>query len=106
MPAVQPKSLLGSAEAVDIRIWRRDATGEHLLLAHAPKRTGNAVLRNRFRRRTRMAFFQVLGEITPSLPLVVWVRPSRQAPLGCRIPFDLLVGQIRLALSRFQARQA
>ena len=94
------------SEGLDVRIWVRPGGGDTLLLAQAGRRTGKAVQRNRFRRRARMALFQLLGEIALAKPVVVWVRPSRRAAQGCRIPFDLMMGQLRLALSRFQARQA
>ena len=105
MPPVPPRALLGPEGPVDVRIWRRE-TGDTLLLANAGRKTGKAVQRNRFRRRVRMALFRVLGEAPLSGPCVIWVRPSRRAPQGCRVSFDLLLGQLRLALSRFQARQA
>lgn len=79
---------------------------ETLLLAQAGRRSGPAVQRNRFRRRVRMALFQILGEHPLLSPVILWVRPSRRAPEGCRISFASVLGQLRLALSRFQARQA
>lgn len=106
VPEVHPRSLLGPVEGLDIRIWRRVSGTETLLLAQAGRRSGPAVQRNRFRRRVRMALFHLLAEHPLPSAVILWVRPSRRAPEGCRIPYSSVLGQLRLALSRFQARQA
>lgn len=61
-----------------------------------------AVERNRFKRRTRMAFLKVL-RANPALDLsswVIWVRPAKGSALGCRIDYVAIEGQLQLALSR------
>lgn len=52
-----------------------------------------------------MAFLQVLREepLLGSLG-VVWVRPSRQAQRGCPFSYQEILGQLRLALSRWESR--
>jgi ribonuclease P protein component len=77
-----------------------------MLLVNASRKQGRAVQRNRFRRRVRMAFLQVLRE-TPSLEGslgVVWVRPARSAAKGCLFSYLDIVGQLKLALSRWESR--
>ena len=94
-------------QILDIRAWRLPAPtaallGMPSLLVHAPRRTGKAVERNRFKRRARMALLKVLGD-SPSLDLsswVIWVRPTKGSPLGCRADYPAIEGQLRLALSR------
>jgi ribonuclease P protein component len=77
-----------------------------MLLVNASRKQGRAVQRNRFRRRVRMAFLQVLRESStlPGSLGVVWVRPSRTAAKGCPFPFQTILGQLRLALSRWESR--
>jgi hypothetical protein len=52
-----------------------------------------------------MAFLKLLRELGEQAPgsCVVWVRPSRRAPAGCRIDFQDIEGQLRLALRRFHS---
>lgn len=103
LPAPTAVRALGGQEQVDIRAWRTAPALEQLrLLVHAPRRTGKAVERNRFKRRTRMALLKVLEE-NSSLTLddwVIWVRPRKGSALGCRVAFSVIEGQLRLALSR------
>lgn len=103
LPAPTAVRALGGQEQVDIRAWRTASSLELLrLLVHAPRRTGKAVERNRFKRRTRMALLKVLEE-NPRLTLnawVIWVRPRKGSALGCRVDFAAIEGQLRLALSR------
>jgi ribonuclease P protein component len=106
VPEVVPRPMLGKEQALDIRVWHLAAGVEPMLLVNASRKQGRAVQRNRFRRRVRMAFLQVLRE-TPSLEGslgVVWVRPSRSAKKGCPISFLEIVGQLRLALTRWESR--
>lgn len=92
---------------LDIRAWRMPAVPSSerelpRLLVHAPRRTGKAVERNRFKRRTRMALLRVLEE-NGRLNLaswVIWVRPAKGSSLGCRVAFAAIEGQLRQALSR------
>lgn len=94
-------------QLLDVRAWRvgPPATGLPplpMLLVHAPRRTGKAVERNRFKRRTRMALLRVLLE-NPAKDLaswVIWVRPAKGSTFGCRADFAAIEGQLRLALSR------
>lgn len=106
VPEVAPRPLLGRDQPLDIRAWRLAGGVEPLLLVNASRKQGRAVQRNRFRRRVRMAFLQVLRE-QPSLGGglgVVWVRPARSAAKGCPFTFQEIVGQLRLALTRWETR--
>ena len=106
VPEVVPRPLLGKEQALDVRVWHLAAGVEPMLLVNASRKQGRAVQRNRFRRRVRMAFLQVLRE-TPSLGGslgVVWVRPARSAKKGCPFSFLEIVGQLRLALTRWETR--
>ncbi len=92
---------------LDIRAWRTPSPPGGLrelprLLVHAPRRTGKAVERNRFKRRTRMALLRILEEKTglDLVSWVIWVRPAKGSSLGCRIAFAVIEGQLRQALSR------
>ena len=97
----------GAAQMLDVRAWRVPCPATALLtipslLVHAPRRTGKAVERNRFKRRTRMALLRLLRE-NPALDLsawVIWVRPAKGSSLGCRVDYAIIEGQLRLALSR------
>ena len=106
VPEVVPRPLLGKDQALDVRVWRMASGVEPMLLVNASRKQGRAFQRNRFRRRVRMAFLQVLRE-TPSLEGslgVVWVRPARTATKGCPFSFQEIVGQLRLALTRWESR--
>jgi ribonuclease P protein component len=106
VPEVAPRPLLGKDQPLDIRVWRMAAGLEPMLLVNASRKQGRAFQRNRFRRRVRMAFLHILRE-TPSLGGslgVVWVRPARYASKGCPFSFQEIVGQLRLALTRWESR--
>ena len=106
VPGVVPRPLLGREQALDIRIWRWSSGTEPMLLVNASRKQGRAVQRNRFRRRVRMAFLEVLrnGFGLNELCYVVWVRPARSAPKGCRFSFHDIESQLQLALSRWEHR--
>jgi len=92
---------------LDVRAWRVPSPAATLLslpslLVHAPRRTGMAVERNRFKRRTRMALLALL-RANQALDLsswVIWVRPNKGSSLGCRVDYAAIESQLRLALSR------
>ena len=94
-------------QTLDIRAWcvSRSGTTEAALpalLVHAPRRTGKAVERNRFKRRARMALLNLLHG-NPALDLsnwVIWIRPTKSSSFGCRVDYLAIEGQLRLALSR------
>lgn len=102
-PPKEPRVL----QMLDVRAWRVPPPAPALLaipslLVHAPRRTGKAVERNRFKRRTRMALLKLLQE-NPALDLsswIIWVRPTKGSSLGCRVNYATIEGQLRLALSR------
>ena len=98
VPARIPR-VAAAPGVLEIRIWRRTTGREILLLATASRKQGPAVARNGFRRRVRHAFLRLLAEgAGPVAPSVVWVRPARdQRSLG-RIPFSVILEQLRLAL--------
>ena len=107
LPAETLPKQAGTQQTLDIRAWRVPAPTAALsplpsLLVHAPRRTGGAVERNLFKRRTRMALLGLL-RANPELDLsawVIWVRPTKGSPRGCRVDYVVIEGQLRLALSR------
>ena len=106
VPKVAPRPLLGKEQPLDVRVWHMAAGLEPMLLVNASRKQGRAVQRNRFRRRVRMAFLHILRD-TPSLGGnlgVVWVRPARNSAKGCPFSFQEIVGQLRLALTRWETR--
>jgi ribonuclease P protein component len=103
VPERPPHSLTGKGAPLDIRIWRRE--GEPLLLVNASRKQDGAVHRNRFRRRVRMAFLELLREMSgEALPCIVWVRPGKGIPRACRLPYTNILDQVRRALNRWDAR--
>ena len=94
------------SSSLDIRIWSGPSDALPLLLVNASRKQGQAVMRNRFRRRVRMAFLAVLRSAPGLTPFgaVVWVRPARGAKAGCDIPYAEIEAQLRLALSRWTSR--
>ncbi len=79
VPSALPRPLLGAGSSLDIRAWRHPGAEHPLLLVTAPRKAGPAVVRNRFRRRARMAFLALPDEHRLD-SWVVWVRPSRRGP--------------------------
>ncbi len=102
VPAPLPRPLLGQTSLLDIRAWRRTEGLGPLLLVTSPRKTGRAVLRNRFRRQVRMAF---LASVEPllDLPWIVWVRPGRSTPPLANLSYQDIENQLRLALRRLPA---
>jgi ribonuclease P protein component len=102
VPAPLPRPLLGQTSLLDIRAWRRTEGNEPMLLVTSPRKTGRAVLRNRFRRQVRMAF---LASVEPllDLPWIVWVRPGRGTPPLATLSYQDIENQLRLALRRLPA---
>ena len=91
---------------MDVRIWSGKDGLLPLLLVNASRKQGHAIIRNRFRRRVRMAFLDLLRSDPTLAPLggVVWVRPSRASRSGCDIPYADIADQLMLALRRWKAR--
>lgn len=106
VPAAVPRSLLGREHSLDIRVWPWAPGARPLLLVTASRKQGQAVQRNRFRRRVRMAFLKILkeGSAPVDLRYVVWVRPARGAPRGCPFSFHEIESQLQLALRRWDHR--
>ena len=102
VPATLPRPLLGQSSLLDIRAWRRSEGHGPMLLVTSPRKTGRAVLRNRFRRQVRMAF---LASVEPllDLPWIVWVRPGRSTPPLATLSYQDIENQLRLALRRLPA---
>ena len=100
------KSLAGKGSSLDIRMLAWDKGGIPLLLVSAGRKTGPAVARNRFRRRVRMAFLAALRKrdwaIQPGPSFVLWVRPARWNPAGCRIEYQDIENQIESSLGRMR----
>lgn len=89
---------------LDVRIW--PGGGLPLLLVTASRKQGRAVQRNRFRRRVRMAFLDLL-KADPSLAGftgVVWVRLGMGNRRVGLVSYREIEGQLRLAFSRWDSR--
>jgi RNase P protein component len=106
VPETPPRPLTPRDSPLDIRIWSGPNESLPLLLVNASRKQGHAVIRNRFRRRVRMAFLQILRSDPELAPLggVLWVRPARGARMGCNIPYADIADQLVLALRRWKAR--
>lgn len=91
---------------LDVRIWLGQNDSLPLLLVNASRKQGQAVMRNRFRRRVRMAFLDILRSDPDLTPLggVIWVRPARDSKIRCDLPYADIAGQLVLALRRWKAR--
>jgi ribonuclease P protein component len=100
------RTLSPKGGGLDVMVFRRGGGGPPLLLVASPRRTGGAVERNRFRRRVRMAFLAVLRKMCAPLPggAVIWVRPAKGAPGGCRAGYREIERQIESSLGRLGRR--
>jgi len=98
--------LLNKADKTD-KTSNTNSTGDArypLLLVNAPRKTGSAVERNKFRRRVRMAFLTVLRKSNETSTsntnsFVLWVRPSPGNSKGCRVDYRNIEKQIESSLS-------
>ncbi|HEX9082933.1 MAG TPA: ribonuclease P protein component [Holophagaceae bacterium] len=99
VPSALPRPLLGAGAPLDIRAWHRPGSDLPLLLVSAPRKAGGAVRRNRFRRRSRMAFLALMEGRVPA-SWVVWIRPSRRGPALDRLSYRDIEHQLGLALRR------
>jgi RNase P protein component len=106
VPETPPRPLTPRECPLDIRVWTGHDKSLPLLLVNASRKQGHAVMRNRFRRRVRMAFLQILRSDPELAPFagVVWVRPNRGSRIGCDIPYADIADQLTLALRRWKAR--
>ena len=106
VPEAPPRPLTPRESPLDVRIWSGPDESLPLLLVNASRKQGPAVVRNRFRRRVRMAFLQILRSAPELAPLggVVWVRPARGAKSGADLPYADIADQLSLALRRWKAR--
>ena len=102
VPVPPPRALFAGnptgAGGLDLRAWRLDGMTQPLLLVNAPKKTGPAVARNRFKRRVRAALHGLLAGRRISEPFVLWARPARGA--DCSQSFAEIESQLRRALER------
>jgi len=87
---------------LDIMVFRRSEVGKPLLLVSAPRKTGGAVERNKFRRRVRMALLAVLRKrsVSSEYGFTLWVRPAKGNPCGCRLCYRDIEKQIEASLGR------
>ena len=106
MPTEVPGSRTSRRGDLDVRVWHGEQGEIPLLLVSASRKNGGAVERNRFRRRVRMAFLDVLRETKEESMgrAIVWVRLSRGLKLDREIPFNDLKGQLKLALCHWTSR--
>jgi len=99
-----PKQLSYRGGALDIRFIPWDKSKYPLLLVSASRKTGRAADRNKFRRRVRMAFLDILRKY-PDMPdngYVLWVRPASGNLNGCLIAYQDIEKQLALTLSRLR----
>lgn len=106
VPETPPRPLTPRGSSLDVRIWPGLDGTLPLLLVNASRKQGHAVIRNRFRRRVRMAFLQILRSDPAMAPFsgVVWVRPARGNKNGCDIPYSDIADQLMLALCHWKIR--
>jgi len=93
-----PRPLPREGGGLDIRAFHLGRKGPPLLLVAAPRHTGNAVERNRFRRRVRMAFLAALRAGRAHGGFALWVRPAKGNLDGCRIGYRDIERQIGSSL--------
>jgi RNase P protein component len=105
VPETPPRPLTSRESPLDVRIWFGHDGSIPLLLVNATRKQGSAVYRNRFRRRVRMAFLQILRSDPQFTPFsgVVWVSPARGGKMGRDIPYADIADQLMLALRRWKA---
>jgi ribonuclease P protein component len=102
VPVPPPRALFaGDTAGLDLRAWRREGLDRPLLLVNAPKKSGPAVARNRFKRRVRAALHGLLQDAAPA-PFILWVRPARGA--RCTQTYAEIQAQLRRALERLQPK--
>ena len=106
VPETPPRPLTPRESLLDVRIWTGKDESLPLLLVNPSRKQGHAVVRNRFRRRVRMVFLNLLRSDPELAPFsgIVWVRPSRASRMGCNIPYADIADQLLLALRRWKAR--
>ena len=106
VPEAPPRPLTPRESPLDVRVWIGQEGSLPLLLVNASRKQGRAVTRNRFRRRVRMAFLEILRSDPDLTPFggVIWVRPSRGSRNRCDIPYADISDQLTLALRRWKAR--
>lgn len=106
VPEAPPRPLTPRESPLDVRIWLGQDGSLPLLLVNASRKQGQAVMRNRFRRRVRMAFLDILRSDPDLTPFggVIWVRPARGSKIRCDVPYADIAGQLVLALRRWKAR--
>lgn len=111
VPESLPRPLLGAEHPLDVRCWRNiqgisPFPERPRLLVGISRKMGGAVLRNRFKRRVRMAALQVLREsVVPEMePFTLFVRMGRQVPKGQELPYPDILRLLRMALERVSRR--
>ena len=107
VPEALPRPLLGAAHPLDVRLWRNvpgmlPFPERPRLLVGISRKMGGAVLRNRFKRRVRIALLALSGEQGwNSLgPVTLFVRMGRSVPRGKDLPYLDILKFLRLALER------
>ena len=111
VPESLPRPLLGAEHPLDVRCWRNvqgmsPFPDRPRLLVGISRKMGGAVLRNRFKRRVRMAALQVLRE--PGMPgmepFTLFVRMGRSVPKGQELTYLDILRLLRMALERASGR--
>jgi ribonuclease P protein component len=89
---------------LDIRLIRLPNANVPYLLASASKKSGSAVARNKFRRRVRMAFLEILKKRQGAVDngFALWVRPSKWSPSGCLVEYREIEKQLEQSLNRLR----
>lgn len=107
MPESLPRPLLGAEHPLDVRCWRNiqgisPFPERPRLLVGISRKMGGAVLRNRFKRRVRMAALQILREsgVQEVESITLFVRVGRRVPKGQELPYSDILRLLRMALKR------
>ena len=99
VPEPPPPPCLPRGSALDVRRWLRTGGGVPWLLVTAPRKAGIAAERNRFRRRVRMAFLELLRTEGPLRDgFTLWVRPARGTRCGHPLGYSAILSQLRQAI--------
>jgi ribonuclease P protein component len=111
VPETLPRPLLGAEHPLDVRCWRNvqgisPFPERPRLLVGISRKMGGAVLRNRFKRRVRMAALQVFRESgrQEMEPFTLFVRMGRNVPKGQELTYSDILRLLRMALDRASRR--
>jgi ribonuclease P protein component len=102
-PSALP-ALSSRGSVLDVRLISKAFAEMPCLLVSTPKKSGTAVTRNKFRRRVRMAFLEILKKMPKAYisGYAVWVRPSKSSPSGCLVKYGEIENLLEQSLKRLR----